>query len=120
MPQNRCAGLKAEKREIPGWEWHEPLPFKLSNTGLQRYSNYRNHRPVMNYAEKPARPTFNVTAIQTLESRYPEDPLYRVIANFRRQQKLLTAYIGQTVCVELNVPDDYKLMDGEKWADESQ
>ena len=94
--QNPCAGYKSVKQEIPGWEWHEPLPFKLSNTGLLRYTAHMSQRPVMNYKEKPPRPTFNVTAVQTLESRYPEDPLWKVIADFRKQQKLISTYIGVT------------------------
>ena len=98
--ENPCHGWKAVKRLIDGKEWHLPLDFKVSATSLKRYQAYLGHKPVFHRREKnpdgSRKVTFDATAIQTLERRYPEDPLYKEIATFSKRRKLLGTYIGRT------------------------
>ena len=84
--ENACVGLKPLKKEVDGMVWGLREPFKISNTSLQRYQEVLKHKPVFHQKEKnpdgTRKVTFNVTAIQSLERRYPEDQLYKVIADF--------------------------------------
>lgn len=93
-PENPCHGSKAEKVEIDAKLWALPLPFKLSKTSLERYQKVRGHQPIIN--RKEGRVTFDENSIKSLRKKYPKDPLYPLIGDFRSTQKLLTTYVGVT------------------------
>ena len=93
-PENPCHGHKSEKRSLQRLLWAMPLPFKVSKASLLRYQDCAGHIPVFDQKKKTI--TFDDTALKTLCSRYPSDPLYPLISKFRETQKLLGTYVGVT------------------------
>jgi uracil-DNA glycosylase family 4 len=93
-----CIGSKAEKVMIPDLLWAQPLPFKLSKLSLERYQNVVGHRAIQVWDRDSAKrkATFDEKAILKLTAKYPNDPLYPLILDFRGLQKLLGTYIGVT------------------------
>ena len=61
---------------------------------MQRYQGAVGHKPY--YDRKTKSATFNRAAVQHLESRYPDDPLYKLLATHSKRKKLLGTYIGRT------------------------
>ena len=96
--ENPCAGLKSEKVIISSLLWAKPLEFKISPISLLRYQQVKGHQaitvPDRNHATRTKRTTFDEKAILKLSKRYPKDPLYPIILEFRGLQKLLSTYIG--------------------------
>lgn len=73
--------------------WHKPLPFKLSNVALKRYQAVRRHEPV-HTKDRERRVTFDADACKALAKRYPHDPLYPLIVNYREVEKIGATYSG--------------------------
>jgi uracil-DNA glycosylase family 4 len=98
--ENPCVGLKSEKRAIASLLWAQPLEFKISPLSLGRYQLVKGHQaitvPDRNHATRTKRITFDEKAILKLNQKYPKDPLYPLILEFRGLQKLLGTYIGTT------------------------
>ena len=116
--ENPCVGRKADKVEVDSQLWAQPLPFKLSNTGLKRYQGVMGHKPVVDRKKKTI--TFDVKALKTLRKNYPSDPLYAIIGEYRGVQKLLGNYVGVDSIKTVVVPDNYQLKDGEQWIEADQ
>lgn len=118
-PENPCLGLKAEKVTVNDFLWAKVEDFKLSKKSLQTYQDVVKHKPVIivDKKTKERKVTFDEKAIIKLTQRYPEDALYKVILDYRSNQKLLGTYIGVTKYIEVEVPDDYELQPGEKLKD---
>jgi len=111
-----CAGLKAEKAEVRRSVWAEVQPFKLSKVSLLRYQSFVGHQPIIDRKSKKI--TFDSKAMKTLKKRYPDDLLYREVAEFKSTQKLLSVYVGVTQYDTVEVPDGYQLIKGELLCDE--
>lgn len=92
--ENPCAGLKPVKVEVDTSLWAQPLKFKLSNQSLQSYQKALRHQAIVDRRENKI--TFDKKAIADLVKKYPKDPLYPLILEFREVQKLLGTYIGVT------------------------
>ena len=114
-PENLCLGLKPVKLEVAADLWAERLPFSLSNVSLQRYQRIMGHTAILSRQEKKV--TFDVNALKMLRKRYDQDPLYQVIDEFRKVQKLLTTYVGVTEDKRILVPHNYTLKEGEWWGE---
>ncbi len=74
--------------------WLEPLPFKVSTLGMSKYQKSLRHQAIIDRKEK--RVIFDADAIKLLVKKYPKDPLYPRILEYRKLQKLLGTYIGVT------------------------
>lgn len=91
--ENPCTGLKSLKVTIPALQWARRLPFKLSKQSMMRYQAVRKHQPILN---KDKKITFDEKAIKRLRKKYDDDPLYKLIVDFRGIQKLRSTYVGVT------------------------
>lgn len=71
------------------------LPFKPSVVQLKNYALLHGHRMVIN-TKDPLRPavTFDDDAVRTMMKRYPQDPLYPLIAEYRELEKCQGTYIN--------------------------
>lgn len=92
--ENLCVGRKPVKKEVMDALWARVEPFALSKTSLERYQEVLGHKPI--YDPKEKKTTFDEKAMMRLMKRYPDDPLYPEVGQFRKLQKLLTTYIGVT------------------------
>jgi uracil-DNA glycosylase family 4 len=79
---------------VPMLNWAKPMEFKVSKLGMTKYQAALKHQAVMNRKEKKV--TFNEDAIVKLVKQYPRDPLYPLILEHRKVQKLLSTYVGIT------------------------
>jgi len=93
-PENPCNGHRAEKIEVETELWAKPLDFKISKTSLERYQKVFGHEAIIN--RKESRVTYDENALKSLRKKYPNDPLYPLIGEFRGTQKLLSTYVGIT------------------------
>lgn len=107
-----CNGVKVEVPE-PFKVWCQPLEFKISKKRMMSYQKLLKHQAIVDRKENKI--TFNADAITMLVKKYPNDKLYPLILEHRKNQKLLSTYVGMSEYRELEVPDDYVLQDGEKW-----
>ncbi len=60
---------------------------------ILEYMKFRNHRPIMR--GRPPKPTTDEKAIKQLMARHPEDKLYPLILERRKQEKLAGTYVGR-------------------------
>ena len=93
--ENPCVGLKSIVKEIETELWARPIEFKLSNQSLQRYGKSQKHITILDPKRKVV--TYDEKAISRLIKKYPTDPLYPRVVEFRKVQKLLSTYIGVTL-----------------------
>lgn len=114
--ENPCAGFKSVKVDIPDLLWAQPLPFKISKLGLTMYQAVRGHKPYKDRKTKQV--TFDVKAMKQLITKYPDDPLYPIILEFRKVQKLASTYVGITEWKEVEVPIEYQLVGEERYPDD--
>jgi uracil-DNA glycosylase family 4 len=114
--ENPCFGGTSSKVDIPSKLWASALPWKISKLGLNAYQRVMGHKPYKDRKTKQA--TFDVKAMKQLMVKYPDDPLYPIILQYRKIQKLASTYVGITQYKEVEVDDDYQLKPGEKWATE--
>ena len=92
--ENPCIGLKAIKIDVPALLWAQPLPWKVSNKGLQSYAHLKQHQMIID--RRKGRATFDDVALRQLKRKYPSDLLYPLITEQRRYTKLLGTYVGVT------------------------
>jgi uracil-DNA glycosylase family 4 len=92
--ENPCHGSKSEKVEITTVLWAERQPFKISKLSLTNYQDVVGHTPITD--RKEGKVTFNDNALKLLIKKYPNDPLYPIIGDYREIQKLLSTYVGVT------------------------
>lgn len=90
--ENPCAGLVPDVRFLPVERWVRLEPFVPSNAQLGAYLKAQEHVPVL--AHKTRQPTFNEEAIRVLLARYPEDPLYERVLDYREVETTLARYLG--------------------------
>jgi DNA polymerase I-like protein with 3'-5' exonuclease and polymerase domains len=90
---NPCYGAAiVQQVEDTEW-WGARLPFKPSVKQLRRYAELHRHKMVVNYQNDPPSVTFDDDAVRTMMRRYPKDPLYPLIAEYREVEKCLGTYV---------------------------
>lgn len=91
---NPCAdGIKVEK-VVDVSEWYRLRDWKLSVQQLLSYQKVKKHQAIVD--RKKGSITFDENAILKLIKKYPSDPLYPIILDYRGKGKLLSTYIGVT------------------------
>lgn len=91
---NPCAGAGTIERVEETTEYYRLAPWKISKVGLLDYQRAKHHQPIFDRRTKKL--TFDETALIKLQKRYPKDPLYPLVLEYRGHQKLLSTYIGVT------------------------
>lgn len=89
-----CPETKVVLLEEPTKMWARPLEFKVSKLGLSNYQKALKHQAII--SRKEGKVTFDEKAIIQLVKKHPKDPLYPLILQHRKHQKLLSNYIGIT------------------------
>jgi uracil-DNA glycosylase len=89
---NPCFGAVCARQIEPTVQWAKPLEFKLSKLGLTNYQTALRHQAILSRKERKV--TFNEDAIVLLRRKYPNDPLYPLIIDYRKAGKLLSTYVG--------------------------
>lgn len=92
--ENPCHGFKPEKREVFRPLWAAVEPFKISKLSLSRYQTVKGHKPITD--RKEGKITYDEGAMKLLIKKYPTDPVYPIIGEYREIQKLLSTYVGIT------------------------
>lgn len=89
--ENPCYGASLEVG-IEESEWYgERLPFKPSVKQLLSYCLSQYQVPYKNYKTKRA--TFDDEALEKLSGKYPEDPLYRKVQDYREIDRAKGTYV---------------------------
>lgn len=88
---NLCGGPTTQLLE-PQTCWSQPLEFRVSKLGLSNYQKALKHAAIQD--RKTKKITFNEDALVRLIKDYPKDPLYPLILDHRKHQKLHSTYIG--------------------------
>lgn len=93
---NPCEAAGTVEREIPITEYYRVAPFTPSGQSLTRYHQWiRRALPtVYDKRTRGRRVSFGEEQLKDLSIRYPDDKLYRLIAEFRETQKIAGTYIG--------------------------
>lgn len=91
---NNCGGLEPAVIEAVGEQFYKELPFKVSKQSLLSYQGTLRHQAIINRRENKV--TFDESAMVRLMKKYPNDPLYPLILQYRELGKLLGTYIGVT------------------------
>ena len=88
-----CDGHVVELLE-PFMVWGKYLDFKISKKRMSSYQMSLRHQAILDRKEKKV--TFDADAITLLIKKYPKDPLYPLILDHRKVNKLLGTYVGVT------------------------
>lgn len=91
---NPCAEGQILTAEREVTQYYRLLEWKASKVQLQNYQASLKHQAVINRKEN--RVTFDEDAIAKLVKKYPKDPLYPLLLDHRKYQKLRGTYIGVT------------------------
>jgi uracil-DNA glycosylase family 4 len=94
---NPCLNAQLVEVDVPTQLDARVEPFVISNQQLTNYAKFYEHKVILN---KENNPTFDEDAIGKLQKKYPRDPLYKLIVEFRSLQKLLTTYVGEWVGIQ--------------------
>lgn len=98
---NPCAGAGVECREVEVVEWYRLGDFAPSRDQLVRYHVWLK-RPlpmVWDKIKRAKKISFGEKQIKDLILKYPEDPLYPAILDYRSLDKIAGTYLGR--------PDDH-------------
>jgi len=99
---NPCYGAERRRVVVPTEHFRVPLLFAPSNAQLSAYALSQRHKvPTARAAADPdthpdeivQRDTFDDDAIETLLRRYPKDPLYPRVRQYRVLEKALGTYL---------------------------
>lgn len=95
-PQNPCAGAQKVEREIAVTEYYRLADFTPSRDQLIRYQQYlKRHVPTTwDKKTRSRKKTMDEKALKRLMGRYPDDPIYQLVLDYRELQKLAGTYIG--------------------------
>jgi hypothetical protein len=94
---NPCADATRDEREVEVTEYYRLADFTPSRDQLTRYHHYLR-RPLPMIYDKKARGqkvSFGERQIKELMGRYPTDPLYAAILEYRTLDKVAGTYIGR-------------------------
>lgn len=96
-PQNPCheAGIQTQREVVE--RYARLTPFKISREQLVRYQQHtRRQIPTMYDKRTQSRKvTMDRKAVQKLAQKYPTDPLYRAVLEYRILDKIAGTYIGR-------------------------
>jgi DNA polymerase I-like protein with 3'-5' exonuclease and polymerase domains len=90
---NPCLGAEIITATQPVEWFGTHLPFTPSNKQLIGYAKHFGHKCVVNYQNDPPSVTFDEDALRVMMKRYPKDPLYPLIAEYRELEKCLGTYV---------------------------
>jgi uracil-DNA glycosylase family 4 len=91
--ENPCLAAGVEPATVLKQLWARELEWKPSTVALKEYAAALKHQVVKN---REGNATFDEDALEKLLIRYPADPLYPLLLDHRRYQKLRGTYIGVT------------------------
>ena len=90
---NVCGGLEPVEARVLVPEYYREVEWKPSTVQLGAYQKALAQQAVRN---RDGRTTFDEDAIAKLRKKYPKDPLYPLLLDHRKVQKLRGTYIGVT------------------------
>lgn len=67
--------------------------FTPSSYQLKKYGDFYGHKLVMNWDADPPAVTFDTDALRILRGRYPSDPVYKQLEDYRNLEKCVGTYI---------------------------
>lgn len=91
---NFCQDAGVDYSLAPVTRYRRYEPFTPSLTQLTAYQRATGHDPVLT-RDRDKRITFDEDALKTLQRRYPQDPLYPQVLEYRAVDKLLGTYVGR-------------------------
>lgn len=95
--ENPCAGQSPESRQVDVTEYYRLAEFTPSRDQLIRYHLHLN-RPlptVWDRKEQRRKVSFGEKQIKSLIGKYPTDPIYKLILEYRSLDKTAGTYIGR-------------------------
>lgn len=90
---NPCYNAPLELRTYSDLHYGIRTPFTPSNAQLTRYAEHHNHTVPKNYDNFPPTLRFDEDALREVRGRYPADPLYKLIQQYRENEKCLGTYV---------------------------
>jgi hypothetical protein len=96
-PQNPCSGAEVREQQEVIERYARLMPFKISREQLVRYHQHLK-RPVPTVYDKRSqsrRVSMDRKSVQKLAQKYPKDPLYQAVLEYRILDKLAGTYIGR-------------------------
>ena len=90
---NLCLGADTVKQTVPTQHWAVRLPFKPSTAQLIRYADHMGHEKVFDYRADPPKVTFDEKALPRLLKKYPDDPIYNALLEYREIEKAKGAFV---------------------------
>jgi hypothetical protein len=96
-PQNPCSGSTKVESEEDIQRWARLDPFTPSRAQLMRYQRAVGRTIPTQYDKKTRsrKPSMNEKSLKLLMRRYPDDPLYPMVLDYRMLDKLAGTYIGR-------------------------
>jgi uracil-DNA glycosylase family 4 len=91
--ENPCLGAGTVPGKVIGKVWARELEWKPSTVQMLAYQASLKQQVIRN---RDGKATFDEDAIEKLMRKYPQDPLYPLLLDHRRYQKLRGTYIGIT------------------------
>lgn len=92
---NPCVGSVRARVAIPVTHYRVRFPFSPSNKGLAAYAASRPKPHELVISRDTGGPTFDDDALRKLRLRYPADPLYPKVEEYRILQKALGTYLAK-------------------------
>lgn len=96
-PQNPCHEARSQEQEEVIERYARLTPFKISREQLVRYQQHLN-RPIPTIFDKRTqsrRVSMDRKSVQKLAQKFPEDPLYQAVLEYRILDKIAGTYIGR-------------------------
>lgn len=90
---NPCFEAEVLLREHPVTHWAVHLPWKPSNKALTRYADAMRQTKVLDRRTNPPKVTFDGKALVKLRAKYPGDPIYAHLNEYREVEKCLGTYV---------------------------
>jgi uracil-DNA glycosylase family 4 len=100
---NPCSGAGVKVVQTEGLEWYRLAPFKPSKDQLGRYCEVARIKPISRRTPDGYKVTFDENAIRTLCLRHPDDPLFKIILDYREVDKIAGTYIGRPATAGVDV-----------------
>lgn len=92
---NLCGGVEPVIREVMKPRLSRIQRFVPSNQQMQTYLDTMGHRGVGKRKQEGPGNTFDALALEVLRKRYPKDPLYPLVLDYRETEKILGTYVGK-------------------------
>jgi DNA polymerase I-like protein with 3'-5' exonuclease and polymerase domains len=106
---NPCLGATIEKRPYKTTHYSASLVFTPSTKQLTKYAEHHKHKLQYNWQVSPPTVTFDTKARDRLLKKYPTDPLYNLLAEYREIEKCKGTYVdGITWNAEGRYSEEFK------------